>query len=263
MSIHPTASIAKGAQLGNGVSIGPMVSIGQNVEIGDDCSIGQGVSIEGWTKIGPRTQVFAYSVLGTPPQDLKFSGEKTELEIGSDNTIREFVTINRATGHGGGVTHLGNHNFIMAYAHIAHDCSVGNHVILANAATLAGHITVEDHVSIGGLTGVHQFVNIGRYAFIGGCSAVSQDIVPYALAAGNHARILGLNLVGLKRQGFSEEQLTALKKVYRVLFRTHHNRSLALAYIQENCEMTPEVKHVLDFIQNSQRGFAKGITSKE
>jgi len=263
MEIHPTAIIARGAKIGERVSIGPQVSIGENVEIGDDCIIGQGVHIEGWTKIGPRNRISSYAVLGTPPQDLKFADEKSELIIGADNKIHEFVTINRATTHGGGFTQVGNHNFIMAYVHIAHDCLVGDHVILANAATLAGHVIVEDNVSIGGLTGVHQFVSIGRYAFIGGCSAVSQDIVPYALAQGNHARILGLNLVGLKRQGFSAEQLEHLKQVYRVLFRTHQNRSLAMAFIKENLVLSDEVQHVIAFIEKSRRGMAKGIQPKE
>ncbi|MFC1851110.1 acyl-ACP--UDP-N-acetylglucosamine O-acyltransferase [candidate division CSSED10-310 bacterium] len=262
MNIHETAIIAPGAKVGHNVTIGARAMVGENVEIGNNCKIEPGVIIEGWTTIGPNCHIYPYTVIGTPPQDLKFGGEETKVVIGSDNTIREFVTINRATAHGGGETTIGSHNFIMAYAHIAHDCSLGDHNILANAATLAGHIIVEDHVSIGGLSGIHQFVNLGRYAFIGGCSAVSQDILPFSLAVGNHAMIHGLNVIGLQRQGFSTERLNILKQAFRIFFRSTMNRSQAVDHIKNTFEITPDIEHLLTFIEKSSRGIAKGIKPK-
>lgn len=262
MTIHPTACIAPGAQIGDRVTIGPHAVIGENVSIGEECTIGTGAVIDGWTTLGPRNRVSPYVVIGTPPQDLKFTGEKSSVAIGEGNTFREFVTINRATHHGGGVTRIGDNNFIMAYAHIAHDCTLGNNNIMANASSLAGHITVQNNCSIGGLTGVHQFVNIGSYCFVGGCSAVSQDILPFALAAGNHAVILGMNVIGLKRQGFTSERLDLLKKAYRILFRSQYNRTQAVKHIKETFETTPDIELLLNFIAGSQRGFAKGAKPK-
>lgn len=262
MSIHPTAIVSEGAQIGENVVIGPYAIIGENVVIGDECVIGSGSVIDGWTTLGPRNKISPHVVIGTPAQDLKFSGEKTVVEMGADNTIREFVTINRGTGHGGGITKIGSHNFLMACSHVAHDCQVGDYNIFANAATIAGHIIVEDYVTIGGLSGVHQFCQLGSYSFIGGCSAVSQDILPFALANGNHAIINGLNIIGLQRKGFSEERLNVLKKAYRFLFRAKLNKKDALQKIKEELEQTEDIQHLVRFIEKSQRGYSKGLKPK-
>ena len=202
MEIHPTAIVHPGAKIGPGVKIGAYSLIGENVQIERDTVIGSHVVLEGWTEIGEGCQIFPFASVGAAPQAIRYRGEPTRLVIGKRNIIREFVTVNRGTPEGGGITSLGDGNLIMAYSHIAHDCRIGNQVILANSSTLAGHITVEDHAIVGGVVAIHQFVRVGCYAIIGGQSAIPQDIPPYMTASGNRAKLFGLNLVGLKRHRF-------------------------------------------------------------
>lgn len=254
--IHQTAIVHPRAELDADVTIGPYSVIGERVRIGRGSRVGAHVVIEGWTEIGAECTFFHMASVGTIPQDLKYGGEETKLVIGRKNTFREFVTLNRGT-RAGGVTAIGDHNFLMAYAHVAHDCEIGNHVIMANAATLAGHIHVGDHAVIGGLVGVHQFVRIGAYALIGGCSAVAQDVPPFTRAAGVHARLYGLNTVGLKRHGFTDKRLRILKKAYRLLFRSKMTLKEALKKVEEDLEMTPDLQTLVKFVAESQRGICR------
>jgi UDP-N-acetylglucosamine acyltransferase len=257
MSRHPTAIIHPGARLAADVSVGPYSVIGEHVTIGAGTAVGAHCVIEGWTEIGAGCVFSHFVSAGTPPQDLKFGGEESRLVIGDRNTFREFVTLNRATHHGGGVTRIGDHNFLMAYVHVAHDCTVGNHVIMANAATLAGHIEIGDHAVLGGLTGVHQFVRIGAYAMIGGCSAVAQDVPPFVSAVGNRVKLYGLNLVGLKRNGFSEDRIGALKKAYRLLFGSHAPMKEAIKQVRDELAGQADVEALVRFIETSERGISR------
>ncbi len=257
MNIHETAIVSPKARLGKDVRIGPYAIIEEDVDIGDVTDVSPHVFIGKYAKIGKRCKIFPFASIGTIPQDLKFKDERTELEIGNDNVIREFVTINRGTASGGGITKIGDHNLLMAYAHVAHDCVIGNHVILANAATLAGHIDIEDYAVVGGLVAVHQFVRIGTHAFIGGSSGVVKDIPPFVLASGNHARLYGLNIVGLKRRNFSEKTLEALKKAYKIIFKSGLLLKEAIKKAREEVPVLPEVKTFIDFIENSRRGITR------
>ncbi len=252
--VHPTAIVDQAVQLGRGVEVGPFSLIQGRVVIGDDTRIGSHVVIKDATTIGARCRVFQFAVLGEIPQDLKFKGEESQLIIGDDNTIREFATMHRGTQGGGGVTRVGRGNLFMAYTHVAHDCQVGNGVIMSNAATLGGHIIVEDHAILGGLSAVHQFCRIGRYSFIGGCSAVHRDVPPYAMAVGNRAKLVGLNLVGLKRSGFTEGALHSLKRAYELLFLSELNQKEALERIRQELPKIPEIQHLLQFLESSERG---------
>lgn len=216
--IHPSAAIDPKAKLGATVEIGPFCCVGAEVELGEGVVLHPHVVVGGRTRIGPRTAIFPFASIGLPPQDLKYKGEPSRLEIGSDTTIRESVTINPGTEGGGMLTRVGDHCLLMVGAHIAHDCDVGNHVIMANNATLAGHVVVGDYAIIGGLSAVHQFVRIGAHAMIGGMTGVDHDVIPYGSVLGERGRLAGLNMVGLKRRGFSREQLHNLRAAYRVLF---------------------------------------------
>jgi UDP-N-acetylglucosamine acyltransferase len=256
--IHEKALVHPRAGIGEGVEVGPFSVIGENVTIGENTWIGPHVVITGWTTIGKNCKIFQFSSIGEAPQDLKFKGEESHVIIGNDNVIREFVTINRATTHGGGKTVLGNGNFLMAYAHVAHDCLIGDNVIMSNAATLAGHIEIEDGAIIGGLVGVHQFVRIGAYSFISGLSGVPQDIPPYILVAGGRCKPYGLNAVGLKRHGFPEKAISGLKKAYKIIFRSGLILENALREIEEDeIYGIPEVVHLVQFIRGSKRGICK------
>ena len=257
MNIHPTAIVSPHANLEEGVEVGPYTIIGADVHIGKNTIIGSHVVVEDHTDIGEDCRIFQFSSLGGAPQDLKFKGEKTRLIVGNHNTIREFVTINRATSADIGVTIIGNHNLLMAYCHVAHNCKLGNHIVMANAATLAGHIHVEDFAIIGGLTGIHQFTRIGAHSIIGGASAVTKDIPPYIMAAGNHAKPYGLNTVGMKRRGFKEETITALKEAYRLIFRSSLLLTVAIERVKNEVADTSEVRHFIDFIQKSERGIIR------
>ena len=214
---HPTAIISKKAKLGEGVSVGPFAVITDNVEIGAGSKIGAHCVIDGNTKIGSNCEIFTGAVVGSRPQDLKFKGEKVFLEVGNDNIIREYCTLNPGTGDGGR-TSVGNGNLLMAYSHIAHDCRVGDECIIANGGTLAGHVTIEDKAVIGGLVAIHQFVHVGTLSIIGGCSKVVQDIPPYSTCDGHPTRVYGLNLIGLRRQKFSKESIENLNRAYKILF---------------------------------------------
>jgi UDP-N-acetylglucosamine acyltransferase len=252
--IHATAIVDQTVRLGRGVEVGPYSLIQGRVVIGDETVIGSHVVIKDATTIGARCRIFQFAVLGEIPQDLKFKGEESQLIIGDDNTIREFATMHRGTEGGGGVTRVGSRNLFMAYTHVAHDCQVGNGVIMSNAATLGGHITVEDFAIIGGLSAVHQFCRVGRHAFIGGCSAVHRDVPPYAMAVGNRAKLVGLNLVGLKRLGFTDATLQSLKRAFELLFLSDLNQKEAMERIRQEYPEVPEIQHLLQFLETSERG---------
>ena len=257
MKIHETAIIAPGAQLEEGVEIGPYSIIGADVRIGKNTVIGPHTVIDDYTQIGENCRIFQFCSIGAPPQDLKFSGEKTRVVIGNFNTIREFVTIHRSTTADIGVTIMGNHNLIMAYSHVAHNCKLGNHVIMSNAATLAGHVHVEDYAIISGLTGVHQFCRVGAHCMIGGCSAAVKDIPPYTIAQGNHAKLYGLNLIGLKRRNFPEKTIKAISDAYRIVFRSKLLLEDAIKKAESEVEDLPEVRHFIKFIKESERGICR------
>jgi UDP-N-acetylglucosamine acyltransferase len=257
MKIHPTAIISPDAQLEEGVEIGPYVVIGSDVKIGKNTTVGPHTVIDNFTHIGEGCHIFQFCSIGAPPQDLKFGGEKTRVVIGNFNTIREFVTIHRSTTADIGVTIIGDHNLIMAYAHVAHNCKLGNNIIMSNAATLAGHIHIEDYAIISGLTGIHQFCRLGAHCMIGGASAVVKDVPPYAIAQGNHAKLFGLNLIGLKRRNFPEKTINALKDAYRIIFRSDLLLEAALKKAKDEVENIPEVNHFIKFIQESERGVCR------
>jgi UDP-N-acetylglucosamine acyltransferase len=253
--IDRTAIVREGAEVGPGTIIGPNVVIGPHVRIGRNCRIETGAVVDGWTSIGDGTHIFPYASVGLIPQDLKFRGEETRLEIGARNTIREFVTIHRGTQGGGGVTSIGDDNVFMAYAHVAHDCHVGSQTIFGNGATLGGHVTVEDFATISAFSGIHQFCRVGRHAFIGGFSVVTKDALPYAKTVGNRARIYGLNTIGLARRGFSNDLLAKLKRTYRYLLTSKLNTSRALSQIERDPSLRcAEVQYLVDFIRQSRRG---------
>ena len=257
MKVHATAIVSPDATLADGVEVGPYSIIGPDVTIGKNTTIGPHAVIETQTDIGEGCRISQFASLGGPPQDLKFKGEKTRVVIGNHNTIREYVTINRATTSDIGVTIIGDHNLLMAYCHVAHNCKLGNHIVMANAANLAGHIHVEDFAIIGGLTGVHQFTRIGAHAIIGGASAVTKDVPPFCTAAGNYAKLYGLNMIGLKRRGFSDRAIQALRTAYRIVFRSSMLLSAAVKKVEEEVEDLPEVRQFLDFIRASERGICR------
>ncbi|MBV9209490.1 MAG: acyl-ACP--UDP-N-acetylglucosamine O-acyltransferase [Acidobacteria bacterium] len=255
MSIHPTAIIGQGADLARGVRVGAYAVIEDEVVIGEGCEIGAHAVIKRFTTLGERNRVFEHATLGGEPQDVKFKGERSGLLIGDDNLIRESVTIHRASGEGE-VTRVGSRNFLMIGVHIAHNCSVGDDNIFANGAALAGHISVEDHVFLSNDAGAHQFVRFGRYAMVGGKSKIVQDVLPFFTTDGNPPRVRGLNSVGLRRAGFSNETRRALKLAYRFLFRSSLPLTEALYEMEKlNDE---NVRHLIEFIRNSKRGFTRG-----
>jgi UDP-N-acetylglucosamine acyltransferase len=255
-NIHPTAIVSIHSQIDPSVTTGPYSIIEDEVTIGAGTEISSHVRIEKFTRIGKECKIFNGAVIGAIPQDLKFKGEHSELSIGDRTVIREFVTISRGTAESG-KTVIGSDCLLMNYVHVAHDCVIGDHVILSNSVNLAGHIEVHDHAIIGGLVPVHQFVRVGKHAFIGGGYRVAQDVPPYILAAGEPLKFSGLNYVGLRRNDFSEEQIKTLEKVYFMIYRSHLNRSDAVAKIKAEMEMKEEVKTVLEFIDKSERGIIK------
>ena len=255
--IHPTAIVDAKAEIDSDVEIGPYSIIKENVAIGSGTIIGPHVVIEPYVTIGPDCQIFQFAAIGAIPQSLKFEGIETHVKIGNKSIIREFVTIHRGTGFGGGVTEIGEENFLMAYTHIAHDCKTGRKVVMSNNATLAGHITIGDFATIGGLVAIHQFVRIGEHAFVGGASAVGKDIPPYVIAAGPRVTLHGLNSVGLKRYGFSQKTLSLLKKAYRIIFRIGITLNEAIERVTAEVEQVPEVIKLIDFIKSSQRGITR------
>lgn len=257
MNIHPTAIVHPKARIADGVEIGPYAVIGEHVAIGKGTRIASHVLIEGWTTIGERNHIFPFSSIGTPPQDIGYKGEETYLIVGNDNVIRECATIHRATTKEERKTVIGDKNFLMAYSHVAHDCKLGNHIIMANSVALGGHIVIEDYAILGGIVGVHQFVRIGAYAIVGGQTGVGMDIPPYVSASGSRAQLYGLNLVGLKRRGFSEDTISTLKKAYKTIFRSGLTLEEALRNIQGEFPHCREVGHLVEFIRNSKRGITR------
>jgi len=224
---------------------------------GSGTVIGPHVVIDSYTEIGADCHIFQYASIGAEPQALKFDGEETWVKIGRGTVVREFATINRGTGFGGGLTEVGEENFIMAYAHVAHDCKTGRNVVMANVATLAGHITIGDYVTIGGLAAIHQFVKIGDYAYISGKAAITKDIPPYVIASGDRAQLYGLNKIGLKRHGFSDETLTIIKKAYQITFRKGFPLNEAIEKVLSEVENIPEAVRFVDFIKSSERGVTR------
>ena len=260
--IHETAVIHPGARIGKEVEIGPYAVIGENVLIGDGTKIGAHAVIDGWTSIGKNCIIYPSASIGTDPQDLKFRGEKSYVFIGDETQIREFTTVNRATGEGE-ETRIGSHCLLQAYTHVAHNCILGNHVIMSNCATLAGHVIVEDRAIISGLTGVHQFVKIGRNAFVGGASKVVQDVPPFVIVDGHPAKVCGLNSVGMARAGISELARRNLKKAYKILYRSNLTLPQAIAVMEQELDSCEEVEHFLRFLRNAERGICRGRRDEE
>lgn len=255
-SVHPTAIVDKGAKLADNVEVGPYSIIEKDVTIGGGTKIGPHCFIGSFTSMGRNNRIFTGAIVGSVSQDLKFKGERSFLRIGDDNIIREYVTINRSARKDR-ATKIGNKTFIMAYSHIAHDCTIGNGVIIVNCGTLAGHVTVEDNAIVGGLTGVHQFVRIGRFAITGGCSKVVQDIAPYCMADGHPAKIRGVNTIGLKRADFSAKKIEALKKANKILFFSGLSTAHALKEIEKEVTGSEEVKYLVSFVKSSKRGLTR------
>lgn len=261
VTVHPTAIVSKKAQLGNQVEIGPYSIIGDDVVIGDNTVVMHHAVIDRNTTIGKNCKIFPFSSIGTAPQDITFQDELTYAEIGDNNIIREFTTINRGTAKGGAYTSIGNNNYLMAYTHIAHDCRVGNDTQFVNGATLAGHVEVEDFAVIGAFSSVHQFVRIGRNAYIGGYTIVLQDILPFAKIsqARDAYNFYGPNSIGMMRHGISREFINNVKNIFRVLFTQDLNSSQAVEKIQENYADLEEASIIVDFISNTKRGFLKNF----
>jgi len=254
--IHSSAIVDPGARLAADVEVGPYSVIGADVEIGARTIIGPHVVIMGPSKIGRENRIFQFASIGDAPQDKKYQGEPTSLELGDRNVIREYVTLNRGTDEGNGKTTIGDDNLFMAYSHVAHDCRVGSHTVFANAASLSGHVEVGDYVTLGGFTSVHQFTQIGSRAFCGLGSVVTQDIPPFSTAAGNRARVVGINKEGLRRRGFSADLIRALHKSFRELLKSKLSRQDAFENLRPLCEKYPEVEEFVNFVRNSKRGIA-------
>ena len=255
MTIHPTALVSQKAHLADDVQVGPYAIIEDNVTIGSGTRIGAYCLVTGHTTIGKQCEIFSGAIVGARPQDLKFKGEKSFLEIGDHNTIREYCTINPGTGEGGR-TVIGSHNLFMANAHIAHDCIVGSHCIIVNCGTLGGHVRVEDYAFVSGLTAVHQFVRLGKYSITGGCSKAIQDIPPFSTCDGHPARVFGLNLIGLRRHGVPVESVKCLKRAFRVLFNSGVPAKKAADQIDPVLLANKEVAYLVEFIKSSERGIA-------
>jgi UDP-N-acetylglucosamine acyltransferase len=259
MPIHPTAIVDNSCEISSEAHIGPYCIVGPNTKIEAGTTLVSHIYIHGWTEIGERCRFYSHCSVGTDPQDLKYKGEPTYLKIGNDNVFREFVSLNRGTRGGHGITAIGSNNFLMAYSHVAHDCEIGDYVIMANAGTLAGHVAVGDHATIGAFSAVHQFCRVGPHAFIGGFSVITRDALPYVKTVGqrNEAKIYGINFVGLQRKGFSEQTISELKRAYRICFRSKLNTSDALAKVKENQWTAPEVSTLIEFMESSERGFIR------
>ena len=255
-NIHPSAVISDSAIIGENVTIGPYCVIGDEVEIGDGSVVGPHAVIEKWTSLGKDCRVYQFASVGAAPQDLKFKGERTFTVIGDRTTIREGATIHRATGEGN-ETRIGNDCLLMAYIHVAHNCTLGNHVIMSNLASCAGHATVEDRVVIGGMAGVHQFVKIGRNAMVGGMSKLVQDVVPYTIVDGHPAKVVGLNNVGISRAGVPLESRRLIKQAYKILYRSGLSLPEAIAVIEQEVDSCEEVEHFLRFLRNAERGICR------
>lgn len=262
MKIYTNAVVSKNAQLADDVIIGYQSIIGDNVVIGSGTKIGAFCVIDGNTSIGKNCEIFTGAVIGSQPQDLKYKGEKSYLEIGDNNIIREYCTFNIGTGEGG-KTSVGNNNLFMAYSHVAHDCRVGNNCVIANSGTLAGHVAIEDNVVVGGLAAIHQFVNVGKLSIIGGLSKVIKDIPPFSTCAGHPAQVYGLNLVGLRRNDISKESMHELKHAFTILFNSGLSITHALEILKQEKLISEECGHLVNFIENSQRGISGSCRQKD
>jgi UDP-N-acetylglucosamine acyltransferase len=255
-AIHPTAVVDPTAVIGPSTTIGPYSVIGAGVTLGEGCRVHNHVSIAGPTHIGDGNEFYPFCSIGQRSQDLKYKEEPTYLEIGNHNTFREFVTVNRGTAPES-VTRIGSHGTFLAYAHVAHDCTVGSHVIFSNNGTLAGHVTVGDHAVIGGLSGVHQFCRIGDHAIIGGCTKIVQDVPPFLIADGNPAEVRGVNMIGLERRGFSSESIRELREAYKIIYRSNKNTAQALEQLREEFPKSDTVGALVTFITSSDRGIVR------
>lgn len=256
--IHPTAIVDPAAVVPDSCRIGPYCTVGADVELGEHCELISHITLDGPTRMGSHNRIFPFASVGLEPQDLKFHGERTRLEIGDHNNIREFVTIHRGTPGGGGVTRVGSYCLIMVYVHIAHDCVVGDHVIMANAATLAGHVTVEDWATVGALCPIHQFVRIGTHSYIGGGSVVTKDVLPFSkTVTPRNTTAYGLNSIGLERRGFSKERIRKIHHAYKLLLASKLNTSQALEKLKAEGELSEDVEMLIRFIETSERGVIK------
>jgi len=256
MQIHPSAIVSPKAKLASGVTVGPFSIISDNITIGADTKVGAHCVIEGNTTIGKRCEIFTGSVIGSRPQDLKFKGEKVFLEIGNNNIIREYCTLNPGTKEGA-KTSIGDNNLLMAYSHVAHDCQVGNGCVLANNCTLAGHVTIEDAAVIGGIVAIHQFVRIGMLSIIGGCSKVVQDIPPFSTCDGHPARVYGLNLIGLRRRGISNASIKQLDQAFKIIFNSGLSVKHAIEKVEKELEKSQELTYLVNFAKHSERGLTR------
>ena len=254
--IHPTAVIQEGARIGEGCRIGPYCVIGPNVILGIGCELHSHVVIDGHTEIGSENTFYPFASIGLRTQDLKWDGGTTWTRVGSNNTFREYVTVHSATADGD-ATVIGSHNNLLAYTHVAHDCQLGDHIIMSNVGTLAGHVIVEDRAIVGGLAAVHQFCRIGTMSIIGGCSKVVQDVPPYMMVDGNPAATRTLNKEGLKRNGVDEDTQKSMRQAYRILFRSEQTFTNAVKQVRADVATSPELEHLLAFIESSERGIAK------
>jgi UDP-N-acetylglucosamine acyltransferase len=258
MKAHPTAIVDPGAKVHPSCNIGPYCVIGPEVELGERCHLVSHVAIEGPTKIGADNAFFPFCSIGMAPQDLTYAGEPTRLEVGDHNTVREFVTVNRGTVKGGGLTRVGNYILVMAYTHIAHDCLIGDHVILANAATLGGHVTVEEWATVGALCPVHHFIRIGAHSFVGGGTTITRDVLPFSkTSAARDVQAYGLNAIGLERRGFSKERIRKIHHAYKVLLASKLNTSQALEKLKSEPDHGEDVEMLIRFIEQSERGVIK------
>lgn len=255
--IHEHAIVDPKATVAENVTIGPWSVIGPGVEIGASTWVGPHVVINGPTKIGENNQIFQFSSVGELPQDKKYKGEATLLEIGDNNIIREFTTLNRGTVQGGGVTKIGSDNLLMAYVHVAHDCIIGNHTVFANGASLAGHVIVEDHASLGGFSGVRQFTRIGQHAFVSANCRIVKDVLPFIIVSDYDAKPYGLNSVGLKRHGFDDKTMQLLKQAYRVIFRQNLTVEEAVQALTPNAQNSQPIQALIDFMQSSDYGLTR------
>ena len=256
-TIHPTAIVDPKAEIDSEVDIGPFCIIGKGVRIKKGSRLFSHVVVEGSTEIGEECIIHPFASIGLPPQDLKYKGENTRLVIGSNNIIREYVSIHRASVGGNGITTVGRDNFMMAYVHIAHDCKVGSNVIMANCANIGGHVTIEDFVVIGGLAGIHQYTRIGKYAMVGGFSRIVQDIPPYMIAFGHDAKLFGPNTIGLKRHGFDDSEIKSIKKAYKILFREKLTMKDAIKKIHADMQVTDTIMDLIKFIEKNKRGICR------
>ncbi|MGH8701674.1 MAG: acyl-ACP--UDP-N-acetylglucosamine O-acyltransferase [Burkholderiales bacterium] len=257
MKVHPTAIVDTRARIAPDVEIGPYTVVGPDVEIGAGCRIGAHAVVTGHTRIGRRNRIFQFASIGEVPQDKKYQGEPTRLEIGDGNTIREFCTFNRGTLQDAGVTRVGDDNWFMAYVHLAHDCQVGSHTVFANGASMAGHVHIGDYAILGGFTGVHQFCRIGAHSITGGGSMVRHDIPPFVMVSGNPAKPYGLNVEGLKRRGFTADTIKRLNRAYKTLYRAGHTLEQAKQALARQATDCPELRIMLDFLAGSERGIIR------